>query len=298
MPPRYLAKRQLAAARIIRELKLTSAHDAGARLAPTSFAATAAREMAVAAILGQGNEAQRANVAALLDDTSQPESVRLAVASGGAHLAPVRVRLAKALGQAPANLQLPFARALAQTQTGAKALLGLIESGLAPAGLLLDPQIKGNFPKADAGRVAALTADLPKPNAGDAVAGRATFVTYCAACHQKGGEGGNIGPQLDGTGNRGVERLVEDILDPNRNVDLAFRYSIVNLKNGQTVLGLERRKVGESIVFADLTGSESNIAQADIASREQTTSSLMPEPLGQAIPPVEFNHLLEFLLSN
>ena len=91
---------------------------------------------------------------------------------------------------------------------------------------------------------------------------------------------------------------MEDILDPNRNVDLAFRYSIVNLKNGQTVLGLERRKVGESIVFADLTGSESNIAQADIASREQTTSSLMPEPLGQAIPPVEFNHLLEFLLSN
>ena len=308
-------ERQLAAARIIRELKLTSAHDAVARLATNSFAAAAAREMAVSAILGQGNEAQRANVAALLEDTSQPESVRLAVASGGAHLAPVRVRLAKALGQAPANLQLPFARALSQTQTGAKALLGLIESGLAPAGLLLDPQIKGNFPKADAGRLAALTADLPKPNAdrerliaervaafhetgGDAVAGRATFVTYCAACHQKRGEGCNIGPQLDGTGNRGVERLVEDILDPNRNVDLAFRYSIVNLKNGQTVLGLERRKVGESIVFADLTGSESNIAQADIASREQTTSSLMPEPLGQAIPPVEFNHLLEFLLSN
>jgi len=78
---------------------------------------------------------------------------------------------------------------------------------------------------------------------------------------------------------------------------VAFRYSIVKLKNGLTVLGLERRKVGESIVFADLAGAESNIAQADIASREQTTSSLMPEPLGQAIPPAEFNHLLEFLLS-
>ena len=67
---------------------------------------------------------------------------------------------------------------------------------------------------------------------------------------------------------------------------------------GAEVIKIERPKVGESIVFADLTGSESNIAQADIASREQTTSSLMPEPLGQAIPPVEFNHLLEFLLSN
>ncbi|MEC8972914.1 MAG: c-type cytochrome, partial [Verrucomicrobiota bacterium] len=133
---------------------------------------------------------------------------------------------------------------------------------------------------------------------GDAATGRVTFATYCAVCHQKGGEGGDIGPQLDGAGNRGVERLVEDILDPNRNVDVAFRYSIVKLKNGQTVLGLKRREVGESIVFADLAGAESNIAKADIASREQTTHSLMPEPLGQAIPHVEFNHLLEFLLSN
>ena len=45
---------------------------------------------------------------------------------------------------------------------------------------------------------------------------------------------------------------MEDILDPNRNVDVAFCYSIVKLKNGQTVLGLKRREVGESIVFRRL----------------------------------------------
>ena len=114
---------------------------------------------------------------------------------------------------------------------------------------------------------------------------------------QKGGEGGNIGPQLDGAGNRGVERLVEDILDPNRNVDVAFRYSIVKLKKGQTVLGLKRREVGESIVFADLAGAESSIAKADITSQEQTTRSLMPEAIGQAIPRADFSHLLEFLFA-
>ena len=314
MAPRRLAKRQLAAAQIVRDLKLTTVLDGAARLATDPFAVTAAREMAVSAILGQGNASQRSRVAAILEDGSQPESLRLAVANGGAHLPVVRAHLAKALGQAPADLQLQFARALARNRPGAKALLGSVESGLAPAGLLLDPQIKSSFPEAAAGRVAALTADLPKPNAnrerliaervaafretgGDTASGRTTFATFCAACHQKGGQGGSIGPQLDGVSNRGVERLVEDILDPNRNVDVAFRYSIVKLKNGQTVLGLKRREVGESIVFADLAGAESSIAKADIVSQEQTTRSLMPEAIGQAIPPADFRDMLEFLLA-
>ena len=102
---------------------------------------------------------------------------------------------------------------------------------------------------------------------------------------------------MDGIGNRGVERLVEDILDPNRNVDVAFRYSIVKLKNGQTVLGLKRREVGQSIVFADVAGVESSIAKADIASQEETTRSLMSEAFGQAIPQEDFRDMLEFLLS-
>ena len=314
MAPRYLAKRQLAAAQIARDLKLTTVLDAATGLATDPIAATAAREVAVSAILGNGNADQQASVASILEDGGQPRSLRLAVANGGAHLPVVRSRLAKALGQAPADLQLQFALALVRNRLGAKALLGIVKSGQAPAGLLLDPQIKSSFPKAAAQRVAALTADLPKPTAdrerliaervaafretgGDAVSGRTTFATYCAACHQKGGEGGNIGPQLDGAGNRGVERLVEDILDPNRNVDVAFRYSIVKLKKGQTVLGLKRREVGESLVFADLAGAESSIAKADIASQEQTSRSLMPEALGQAIPPADFSNLLEFLFA-
>ena len=314
MALRRLAKRQLAAAQIARDMKLTTVLDAVTRLAADPFAATAAREVAVSAILGNGNASQQASVVSILEDGSQPESLRLAVANGGAHLPVVRACLAKALAKAPADLQLQFGRALVRNRLGARVLLGAVESGQAPARLLLQPQIKSSFPKSATQRLVALTADLPKPNAdrerliaervaafretgGDAARGRTAFATYCAACHQKGGEGGNIGPQLDGAGSRGVERLVEDILDPNRNVDVAFCYSIVKLKNGQTVLGLKRREVGESIVFADLAGAESSIAKADIASQEQTSRSLMPEALGQAIPPADFSHLLEFLFA-
>ena len=55
MAPRYLAKRQLAAAQIARDLKLTTVLDAATGLATDPIAATAAREVAVSAILGNGN---------------------------------------------------------------------------------------------------------------------------------------------------------------------------------------------------------------------------------------------------
>src|SRR5439155_19080828 len=53
--------------------------------------------------------------------------------------------------------------------------------------------------------------------------GQAVFTKHCAACHQVAGKGAMIGPQLDGIGNRGHDRLLEDVLHPNRNVDVAFR---------------------------------------------------------------------------
>ena len=57
----------------------------------------------------------------------------------------------------------------------------------------------------------------------DAVLGAKVFEKNCAACHQLAGKGAKVGPQLDGVGIRGLDRLLEDVLDPNRNVDQAFR---------------------------------------------------------------------------
>ena len=53
--------------------------------------------------------------------------------------------------------------------------------------------------------------------------GKRVYDQNCAICHQIDGQGGLVGPQLDGIGGRGLDRLLEDILDPNRNVDHAFR---------------------------------------------------------------------------
>ena len=73
--------------------------------------------------------------------------------------------------------------------------------------------------------------------------------------------GPKIGPQLDGIGVRGLDRLLEDVLDPNRNVDQAFRATTLTLKNGQSLTGLVLREEGAVIVLADAQGKEQRIVQ-------------------------------------
>jgi putative heme-binding domain-containing protein len=163
-------------------------------------------------------------------------------------------------------------------------------------------------------RIAKLTANLPPANeqiekllaarrAGfqadktDARRGADVFSRNCAVCHRVGATGALIGPQLDGVGNRGLDRIVEDILDPNRNVDAAFRMQTVARKDGTVLAGLFRREEGEQLVFADFTGKEFNVAKADVQSRTESETSLMPPGMSEIIPEAEFNDLLAFLLT-
>ena len=126
--------------------------------------------------------------------------------------------------------------------------------------------------------------------------GRATFQLYCAACHKKGNVGQLVGPQVDGIASRGPARVIEDILAPNRNVDIAFRYTTVTLKDGRVLQGLKRREEGEAIVFADLTGRETTLAKSSITKQEPTELSLMPAALGAAIPEKDFVNLVAYLM--
>jgi len=123
------------------------------------------------------------------------------------------------------------------------------------------------------------------------------FNQNCGVCHQIDGRGGNVGPQLDGIGNRGLERLCEDILDPNRNVDVAFRSHLFVLKDGDVVSGLPRREEGETVVVADATGKEQAILKNTIQERRASDVSLMPENFGELLSQDDFNHLVAFLLS-
>jgi putative heme-binding domain-containing protein len=208
---------------------------------------------------------------------------------------------------------------LAGSASGAGLLLDQIANGKAPARLLLERTVAERLAARPelSERVATLTRKLPPVAAerealirdrlagfrtatlpADAAAqGAALFASSCANCHRLGGKGALVGPQLDGVGVRGPERLLEDILDPNRNVDHAFRQSVLTLTDGQLLLGMVRREEGETLVVADMTGRETAVAKGRIASRSDSTTSLMPEALAQSLTPEQVNLLLTWLLA-
>lgn len=131
----------------------------------------------------------------------------------------------------------------------------------------------------------------------DLVAGKAVFKTHCAACHQIGGEGGLIGPQLDGIGARGPARLCEDILDPNRNVDAHFHLHVLTLKDGSSMSGFLKAEAGQMLVLADATGREHRVSKLDATKTEITRVSLMPPVFGQLLDEKTFLNLLGYLVN-
>ncbi|MFM2142574.1 MAG: hypothetical protein RLZZ476_1118 [Verrucomicrobiota bacterium] len=162
----------------------------------------------------------------------------------------------------------------------------------APPPLPVSPEQRKQLDTLIAARAAAFAKSKP-----DLEVGANVFKMNCAACHQIQGEGGLIGPQLDGIGTRGPERLCEDILDPNRNVDAHFHLHTFTLKDGTVTAGFLKAELGEIKILADANGKEHRLSKKDITKSEVTPMSLMPPTFGQTMDEATFNDLLGYLLS-
>jgi putative heme-binding domain-containing protein len=126
--------------------------------------------------------------------------------------------------------------------------------------------------------------------------GAQIFLQNCSPCHQIRTKGGNIGPQLDGIGNWGLQALSEKTLDPNRNISKAFINYSIELNDGGIRQGLFRRDEGEIKVFADNTGQEFSILAGDIKSQKAVSFTLMPDNFSQVISVEDYYHLMRYLL--
>ena len=193
-----------------------------------------------------------------------------------------------------------------------------MQAGQAPASVLRAPTVDSllakNLSESQLATKAQLLADLPDEDAalekliadriqsyrehgGSAAVGQALFQKHCTICHQLGGAGTVLGPNLDGIGNRGLARLTEDVLNPSRNVDIAFRLTTLSTDDGNTHVGLIKRTEGTQTILADPTGKESSIATASITDKTALTLSLMPATFADALTKAEFRDLQAYLLS-
>ena len=132
---------------------------------------------------------------------------------------------------------------------------------------------------------------------GDPAKGAQLFTTHCAICHTLGGQGGMIGPQLDGINKRGADRIIEDILDPYRNIDTHFRLHQITRRDGTTAAGFMRGEVGQVILLVDAAGAEQRISKGDITEDKELPQSLMPPIFGQTLSEADFADLVGYLMT-
>jgi putative heme-binding domain-containing protein len=301
-----------------------------AELAATKKLPEAARKAAVTALAACDPAGQSAlpTLAALVSDGGDAMAVResAAAALAGLNRPEARAELVAALPKSPERLQTAIAAGLAGRAEGAEELLKAVSSGKASARLLQDrnvsARLSGSGLKGVTARVAALTKGLPPadkktqdlinrrladfaafaktPAVGEAEtlsAGAKVFERACMGCHMMGGKGAKVGPQLDGVGIRGPERLAEDILDPSRNVDEAFRTTLIKLTDERVVAGLLLREEGETVILADQAGKEVTVRKGDIDQRQVLPLSPMPGNFGEQLPDSDFRLLLAYLLT-
>lgn len=228
-----------------------------------------------------------------------------------------RAELVARLQATTGTLAVQIAVGLAASKEGAEALLAAVETGKATRRLLADKAVDGRMRAGKSQqlveRMEKLTKDLPaedpriveligarrkgfaaaKP---DPVKGGEIFLKTCAGCHRIDGKGQKVGPELDAVWTRGVDRLLEDVLDPNRNVDQAFRATLIKTNDDRVISGLVLREEGQLLVVQEAADKETKVPLKDIAQRVLSQLSPMPSNVVDALPEPDFYDLLSFLL--
>ena len=305
---------------LAREMKLSSAAEALTHLAGGDSPHAGLRPTALNALVAIDLSNTMTLLEQIVNEPQTPAPLRnqLILALGSLDNDRSRKLLVEMLKTAPENRQLAVAASLARSRDGGTALLESIEIGAASRRLLQSVRVSRalheraipNLPK----RIAKLVQGLPpreerlqgliasraesiRSATPDVSRGAELFEKNCATCHQIAGKGSKVGPELDGVGLRGLERLLEDVLDPHRNVDAKFRLTNIVLADGRLISGLVIRQQGQVLIVADQKGQEQRIPLAEIDEHRESQLSAMPSDVDQTISEVDFPHLLGFLLS-
>ncbi len=129
----------------------------------------------------------------------------------------------------------------------------------------------------------------------DATQGAEVFKRNCAACHQLRGTGAIVGPQLDGVLSRTDERLIEDILMPDRNVDAAFRTTSFLMDDGRVIVGMVQAENDKEIKLADQTGKIMQMNTDEIETRIESNRSLMPSNFAETLSAADLANLFLYM---
>ena len=290
-------------------------------LLASASARTSERENALNVLL-QAKDASTAKTLLQLIQNDAPASLRRKAIQALASLKDTETPkiLGAALPKLSAN-ELPDAvNTLASTKEGAKALLKAVEAKTVPATALspflvrqltafddaeINALIKSawgdvNAPKADLAERTKKYRDLLTPAKlakGDLAKGKMLYTATCGQCHKLFGEGQNVGPDITGSNRADLNYLLENVLDPNAVIGKAYQLNLFTMKDGRVMSGVIKEENPAAVKIAMMGGVEFTLSQADIAKREVSKLSTMPEGLFDALQPEMVVDLVKYLQS-
>jgi putative membrane-bound dehydrogenase-like protein len=226
-----------------------------------------------------------------------PESFQILISGWSSHSPPLKSRILEILLSRP---------------RGAVVLLDAIESNAIPAAQIdaarrqrllsdKDEAVRERSAKLfaaainpDRQKVLAAFQDVLKLEA-DTSRGRVVFAKTCSVCHRLDGVGHEVGPDLAQIQNKSPAYLLQEMLDPNRNVDSRYVEYRATTKAGRDYAGLLHAESATSVTLRAQEGREQVLLRSDIESLESTGRSLMPEGLEKDLSRQEIADLIAFL---
>jgi len=134
--------------------------------------------------------------------------------------------------------------------------------------------------------------------ASDPAAGKLVFKKHCSVCHRLQGEGQEVGADLSAAlKNKTSEILINDILDPSREVDQRFLNYLVQTRDGRLLTGVLAAETANSVTLRRAQRAEDTILRGEIELMKATTQSIMPEGFEKHLTKQELADLIRYLLS-
>ncbi len=125
--------------------------------------------------------------------------------------------------------------------------------------------------------------------------GAVHFKKLCAQCHLPSGQSEALAPKLAGSGAKGVEYLVENILDPNAVIGRDYQARVIVTTEGRVITGLVEKESETSLTIRMLNDSVT-VAKSEVEETQISPNSFMPQGLLKELNDRERIELLKYLM--
>jgi len=133
--------------------------------------------------------------------------------------------------------------------------------------------------------------------AGDKWRGKEVFAKSCSACHRLEGTGYELAPNIASYKFRGAEAILQNVIEPNREVNPQYVNYTVLTNDERIVTGMVANESETSVTLLRGENASEVVPRIDIAEMKSSKLSLMPEGLETPMGVQGMADLIAYILS-